>query len=161
MGILMATKRKPPSRVMRWLMKLVEKWQQRYYEGPEAPPRLGEELRLWLALNPDATRETIAGYCQVLLDAAYRDGFTRGYDWTERGWDKSGEDPEAIAETLSQDWSLAESNPRVRRILDNGYDPDDPLANVAAPDKRAFIAMLARGQDIRVLPRSIEYEDEP
>jgi len=141
-------------------MRLVEKWLGRYYEGPEPPRRLGEELRLWAALNPDVDRAAVVGYAACLVDAAYRDGFVRGYDWQERGWTGPGVDPEALAEAAAQDWSLADANPRVRRILDAGYDPDDPLANVSAPDKRAFFDYLARGQDIRVIPEPIQYEDE-
>jgi hypothetical protein len=157
---MLKPKRRRPSRFVRWLMRLVEKWMGRYYEGPEPPRRLGEELRLWMALNPDSPREVVQGYATCLLEAAYRDGFVRGYDWQERGWSGPSIDPEVLAEAQAQDWSLAEANPRVRRILDAGYDPDDPLANVAAPDKRAFFDFIARGQDIRVLPRPIEYEDE-
>lgn len=152
-------KRRRPSMLIRWLKRCFEKWMDRYYEGPESPPRLYEELRLWAALNPDATREVILGYTSVLLDAAYRDGFVRGYEWQERGWQGPSIDPEVLAELQSHAWSLAESNPRVRRILELGYDPNDPLANVAAPDRRAFFDMLARNQDIRVLPEPVRFEE--
>jgi hypothetical protein len=156
----MSKGRRRPSRLIRWLMRLVEKWLGRYYEGPDAPRRLTEELRLWLALNPDAPREVVVGYAACLVEAAYRDGFVRGYEWQERDWKGPSVDPEVMAELQAQDWSLAESNPRVRRILTDGYDADDPLANVSAPDKRQFFDFLARAQDIRVVPEPIQYEDE-
>lgn len=152
-------KRRRPSMLIRWMKRVIERWMDRYYEGPESPPRVFEELRLWAALNPDAPRDVILGYASVLLDAAYRDGFVRGYEWQERGWKGPSIDPDVLAEAQSQDWSLADSNPRVRRILEAGYDPNDPLANVAAPDRRAFFEMLARSQDIRVLPEPAQYEE--
>jgi hypothetical protein len=146
---------------MRALKRLVDRLFDRYYEGPEVPRRVTEELQLWLALNPDAPREVVAGYCRYLLEAAYRDGFVRGYEWQERGWTGPTSAPEVLAELQLEDWSLAAANPKVRRILEAGYDPADPLANVSAPDKRAFFDLLARGQDIRVIPEPLQYEDDP
>lgn len=148
------------SRFGRWVRRMIERWMGWYYEGPDAPRRLAEELRVWLRLNPDAPREAIEGYCVLLLESAYRDGFVRGYEWQERGWEGPAVDPEVLAELQAQDWSLAESNPRVRRILEDGYDPEDPLANVASPDRRAFFDFLSQAQDIRVVPRLVEFEGE-
>ena len=148
------------SRFGRWLRRWIERWMGWYYEGPDAPRRLSEELRVWLRLNPDAPREAIEGYCVLLLEAAYRDGFVRGYEWQERGWEGPAVDPEVLAELQAQDWSLAEQNPRVRRILEDGYDPEDPLANVASPDRRGFFDMLAQAQDIRVVPQLVEFEGD-
>jgi hypothetical protein len=142
--------------LIRWLEKLLD----RYYEGPEPPRRLAEEWRVWLALQQQPDIQMVNGYVGCLLEAAYRDGFVRGYDWQERGWKGPSMDPEVLAEMQSHDWSLAESNPRVRRILEDGSDPSDPLANVAAPDKRAFIEFLAAGQGIRVLPGPQSFEED-
>lgn len=146
-------KRKRPSRLMRWIIRLCEKLIYRYYEGPDVPPRVTEELKLWAGLNPDADRTAAIGYACCLLEAAYRDGFTRGYEWQERCWQRPAVDPEALAEIQSQSWSLADENWRARRILQAGHDPDDPLAGVSAPDKRAFFEFLLNAQDIRVVPR--------
>ena len=148
------------TRAGRWIRNLVERFLGRYYEGPEVPPRLHEELALWWALNPGADDSTRIGYVTMLLEAAYRDGFVRGYDWQERGWEGPAIDPEQLAEAAEHDWSLAESNPRARRILEDGFDAEDPLANVAAPDRRRFMEMLTSAQDIHVLPRPIEWEDD-
>lgn len=148
------------TRAGRWIRNLVERFLRRYYEGPQAPPRLHEELAVWWALNPDAEDSTRIGYVTALLEAAYRDGFVRGYEWQERGWEGPAEDPERLAEAMEHDWSLAESNPRVRRILEDGYDADDPLANVAAPDRRRFMEMLTSAPDLYVLPRGIELEGD-
>jgi hypothetical protein len=113
-----------------------------------------------MRINPDAPRDVVEGYCSFLLESAYREGFTRGFEWNERGWGGPTIEPEVLAEIEAQDWSLADSNPRVRRILTDGYDPADPLANISAPDKRAFFDHLARAQDIRVIPEPMQYEDE-
>lgn len=149
------------SRAGRWLRNLIEKFLGRYYEGPDPPRRLTEELRVWLYINPDADRSTVEGYVALLLESAYREGFTRGYEWQERDWPGPAVDPELLAELEQQDYSLADYNPRLRRILKDGYDADDPLANVASPDRRAFFDMLAQAQDIRVIPELVEYEGDP
>ena len=148
------------SRFTRWLVRMLDRWLGRYYEGPDVPPRVTEEFRIWMRLNPDAAPACVEGYAVALLEAAYRDGFVRGYEWQERGWEGPAIAPEVLAEIEQQNWSLADLNPRVRHILDNGYDPEDPLANVSAPDKRAFFGMLAAAQDIRVIERPLEYQDD-
>lgn len=144
----------------RFFRRLIEKWLGRYYEGPDPPRRIEEELRIWMYLNPDADRETVIGYCGFLLDSSYREGFTRGYEWQERGWGGPEVDPEVLAELEAQDWSLADSNPRVRRILESGYDEADPLGNVSAPDKRAFFEMLSERQGYRIIAAPQQFEDE-
>ncbi len=149
------------SRAGRWFRNLIEKFLCRYYEGPDPPRRIAEELQVWLRINPDAERVVIEGYCALLLESAYREGFTRGYEWQERDWPGPAVAPEVLAEMQAQDYSLADYNPRIRRILHDGYDAEDPLANVASPDRRAFFDMLAQAQDIHVIPELVEFEGDP
>jgi hypothetical protein len=140
------------TRAGRLFRNLLERFLGRYYEGPTPPPRLGEEVALWFALNPDADHARVRGYVTALLDAAYRDGFVRGYEWQERGWEGPAIDPEQLAEAAEHDWSLADWHPRARRILTDGMDAADPLANVAAPDRRRFHEALLAAQDVTVVP---------
>lgn len=148
------------TRAGRFLRNLIEKFLGRYYEGASTPPRIGEEWRVWLALHPDADRHVIEGYVGLLLEAAYRDGFTRGYEWQERGWEGPAVEPERLVEAAEHDWSLADSNPRVRHLLEDGFDPADPLANVAAPDRRRFYDVLAQAQDIHAFPQDVVWDEE-
>jgi len=145
---------------MKLIRKILHKLLGRYYEGPRPPPRLVEEFRLWENLNDTCARETLVGYAAFLINQAYRDGFVRGYEWQERGWEGPAIEPEQLIEAETQDWSLADQNPRVRHILDNGCDPEDPLANVASPDKRRFVEAMARANGRWALPYEITHEDE-
>lgn len=95
--------------LQRFLRNLVERVRKRYYEGPEPPPRLAQEVRVFAALHPQATAEEWKDFAALHASIAYRDGFTRGLEWAERLWPGPAEDPEVVAERLAHDFSLSES----------------------------------------------------
>lgn len=83
----------------RFTRDLLERLLGRYREGPDPPPRLAEEARLFRLRSPaPPTEEEWEAFCSELADRAYRDGFVRGVHWLERSWDGPSEDPEKILE---------------------------------------------------------------
>lgn len=129
-------------RLLKVFRRLVDRIFRRYYEGPPPPRRLSEELRIWVALNPGLPNAVLVGYCQLLIDSAYRDGFIRGLEWRERGWASLDGSLDQLAEIARQNASIADTNPRAAAILDTGTDPADPLRNVPDPERARFFAYL-------------------
>ena len=77
------------------------------YVGPQAPPRLVDEALAFRAAYPLATQEDLLEFAVSLASQAYRDGFTRGYQWHERAgdepYDESHVDPR---ELYALNWTL-------------------------------------------------------
>jgi hypothetical protein len=89
----------------RWIRNAAERLLERFYEGPRPPMRLAEEVAAFGAANPSATREEWARFATRLAHGAYRDGFTRGFEWAERDLDRLDMgDPERVAELLRHDF---------------------------------------------------------
>lgn len=119
---------------------LVERAIGKYYEGPSVPVRLREQARLFAHAHPLATPEEWEEFAVSLADVAYRDGYVRGFEWSERSEDKPTED-EQIAEAMRHDWSLADASPQVREIIEHG-DPNDPLWGVSPEHRAEFFDRL-------------------
>lgn len=133
------------------LKKKFRKYQQKrkdtYYEGPKPPPRLVEEIKLFAIMNPLATPTEWERFTVGITTSAYKDGFIRGYEWLERGWDcKPSEEDERVAEAMQHDWSLADSHPRYDRLLKTGYLPNDPLAGYSYEQRKEFMEQLTNAE---------------
>ncbi len=92
----------------RWLRNYLERWLGRYYEGPEPPPRLVQEVRLFAALHPHASPAEWKDFAARLAQNSYRDGFIRGEEWNERMWPGPSTEPELLAEAAPYNWSYPE-----------------------------------------------------
>jgi hypothetical protein len=69
-------------------------------------------------------------FASELARSAYREGWTRGYEWAERDLDaKPKHDPEVLAEQLAHAWKLSDA-PRVEELM-RADDPTNPLAGIA------------------------------
>ena len=90
----------------RFFACVAEKLAHRYYEGPEPPPRLHDEVRVFAALHPQASTHEWKDFAARVADNAYRDGFARGHQWAERLWPGPSQDPEVLAEQRAHDFSL-------------------------------------------------------
>lgn len=132
------------TRAGRFFRNLVERLLGRYYEGPPPPRRLEEQVRLFAVYYPRATRAEWTEFATRIAATAYRDGFVRGYEWQERGWEGPRIDPEVLAEERSHDWSLAEQHPRLQEVLAQGIDPRDPLAGIDEDRRVEFLDELGR-----------------
>ena len=131
----------PSRRLRRALQKLRDRWKGQFYEGAEPPPRLTEEVALFRLCYPRATTEQWRRFAERAIQNSYRDGFVRGYQWQERGWEGPAIDPEQLAEIEAHDWSLYDQGPRYDRLL-NGVVPDDPLSHLPVEQRRAFLEQL-------------------
>lgn len=127
------------TRAGRLIRNLLERFLGRYYEGPSAPRRLGEEVRLFRVFYPMATAEEWEAFAARLACNAYRDGFVRGYEWCERDWKGPSIEPEVLAELQSHDWSLAEQDPRLEDVLALGVDPLDPHGVIDETDRARYL----------------------
>lgn len=94
--------------LQRWLRDLIDWLCRRYYEGPEPPPRLEQEVRLFAATHRDATTDDWKDFATRLAQNAYRDGFTRGDQWAHRLWPGPETDPEFLAELALHQHTLPE-----------------------------------------------------
>lgn len=137
---------RPSRRIKRFLNKWVEKFTGRFYEGPEPPRRMLEEVRLFRLFYPDAGADEWEIFAATLAANSYKSGFVRGYEWQERGWEGPAVEPEQVAELLEQDWSLAEENPAWDKLLTTGYNLNDPLSGVSVEQRRAIIEMMRGAQ---------------
>lgn len=123
------------SALLRFFRKTLEKLTERYYEGPEAPPRLRDEVLLFRAMYPGLTTEDVVMFACAAVDDAYRQGFTRGYEWRERGLLEVDNIAERIADESAHAWDMGQDTP-LRTVLETGVDPTDPLSGVP-PEARA------------------------
>ena len=135
----------PSDALKQQLRKLQQKRRNTYYEGPKAPVRIREEIRLFSIANIGATPEEWAKFTESIACHSYEDGFTRGYEWLQRGWDRKPDATlERVAEAERHDWSLAEADPRYDKLLTTGYMENDPLAGVPFEERRAFMEMISK-----------------
>lgn len=90
----------------RAIRNLFERIAERYYEGPDPPQRYAEQVVAFAKMNPQATREDWARFTVNLVRAAYRAGWTRGFEWTDRDLEQLRPgDPELLAEQQAHDWT--------------------------------------------------------
>lgn len=132
------------TRAGRFLRNLLERLLGRYYEGPHPPRRLAEEVKLFRIYYPGATAEQWSRFATRLASNAYEEGFVRGYEWQERGWDGPVDDPEQLLELEAHDWSLAEQNPTVAEALAAGIDPNDPFYGSNEQERARFLDDLGQ-----------------
>lgn len=83
----------------RWARDALERLLGRFHEGPDPPPRVAQEPRLFRAMAPEApTEEEWEEWAVAYGDRCYRAGFVRGMHWLERSWDGPAVDPERVLE---------------------------------------------------------------
>jgi hypothetical protein len=89
--------------IRRWCERLLDRWQ----EGPDVPDRLLEEVGHFREMLPGATPLQWEVFTQGLTAAAYREGYLRGFEASERGFDRPwrhSASPEFIADLESPGW---------------------------------------------------------
>ncbi len=130
------------TRLGRFFRNLLERLLDRFHEGPLPPVRIGEEVRLFAALHPDADKTDWIRFATRNANRAYRDGFTRGFEYSERFWPGPITDPALILAAQEEQVSLAETNPRLKAILELGYDPLDPFGGLSLADRKARLEAI-------------------
>lgn len=127
---------RPPSRLARWMRGLAERLAERYYEGPEPPMRLAEQVVAFAAANSGATRGEWMRYAVAMAQSAYRSGYVRGIEWAERDLDRLDVgDPDRLADQQQHDfeWHAPEA-PSAQALAERvaGADFLDDLPTDAA-----------------------------
>lgn len=119
------------ARARRWL----EEKLQRFYEGPEPPPRYRDEALAFSLLHPDAGHQEWIDFARDLAGTSYRDGYVRGHERHLR--DPEGNRPvvdaELAAEAARHEWAASQDELARRALL--GSDPRDPLMGLT-PEQR-------------------------
>lgn len=91
--------------VGKWLRNKVEEWLGKRYEGPEPPERLRLEVLSFAETCPTATRSEWAEFAEKFAREAYRVGYVRGFEWTERDKDAwSAVTPDELADQMDPGW---------------------------------------------------------
>jgi hypothetical protein len=127
---------------LRFFRNTLEKLAKTFEEGPEPPLRLRDEVRMFRVMHPLATAEQWYAQCLELVDAAYRQGFARGYEWKERDLDSSHKESERLADIAKHAVDIAEGNTNLRASLDSGIDLSDPLHGIPAEYRAEFVDAL-------------------
>lgn len=91
---------------VRWLRKLREKTLGTFFEGPEPPKRLRDLAIMFAETHPNATREAWVEFAGNHAEEAYKLGYVRGIEYTERApeiWEPDIS-PEAMADAIDPEW---------------------------------------------------------
>jgi len=97
----------------------------RYYEGPEPPAYIDRMVAQFAQDAPKATRAQWTAFALGLAQEAYRTGYTRGYEYTERTDDwHPALPPDVIADMMDSTWK---DDGRGIKLDDPGaIVPDEP-----------------------------------
>ena len=119
-------------------------------ERPPTPPRLREEVQLWLATHPHATVEQFATFAVCHAEEAHQAGFQRGLRWYAMQAD--GAHQQAMeAEQRMHCFSLAGTRPFPPEPFELEQMPQDSLAQAADYEGRYWnthrIVVVPPGRD--------------
>lgn len=129
--------------VARFVRDTLERLAGVFYEGPQPPPRLRDEVLVFRAMHPSASVADWVEFAMQHGEASYRAGFDRGIEWRERDIaNKDPHDPDRIADDEANGWTVADDDPVLRAMLERGVDPTDPLAGVPPEDRAEFVDRL-------------------
>lgn len=70
--------------LFRFLFKLYERCLGIFFEGPEPPKRLTDEIHLFVARYPSATKIEWIAFTSYITRSSYQQGYLRGYEAMER-----------------------------------------------------------------------------
>lgn len=89
----------------KFLKNLAEKAVGRFYEGPEAPLRLRDMVTAFANDHPRATKGEWVEFAAKLAEEAYKSGYVRGFEYTERTFDwRDDVPPEVLADWIDPSW---------------------------------------------------------
>lgn len=107
----------------RWFRNTLQKLAGVYYEGPEPPSRCGEVVALFSNQYPDAVKSDWVGFAAEHARASFREGWLRGFEYTERDPEEQkairNANPEVMADALDPDWRTSDPVQL--------FEPDEPV----------------------------------
>lgn len=93
------------TRFTKFLRDLGERFFGKFYEGPDAPERLREMVVAFSNSHPTASRVEWVEFAATLAEEAYKTGYVRGFEYTERTYDwRPDLPPEVLADMLDPGW---------------------------------------------------------
>ena len=119
---------------------MVEKAGGVFYEGPDMPPRLADEARLFLLNNPAAGAVEWETFAVSLARRAWLDAWTRGFEHELRSRAESLLPLVHPEEQAARDASMREAA-ELRALLD-GDGRGDPLRGVPLAERAEAFARL-------------------
>jgi len=145
--------------IRRFLVWILERLLGTYYEGPEPPARAGGLVLEFCRVYPKATRQQWIDFAAQHARLMYREGYVRGYEWTERDLVRRdpGVEPEEAMRTLdpSGAWLERPFGPDEYLTVDDPPRDDDEEVDVAAEvaaeqeRQREYAARRAAGPVVR------------
>ena len=129
------------TRFTKWLRKRVEKWLDRYYEGPETPPRFSQYAIDFMHVYPQATKRQWLQFSLRLAEESYKSGFVRGFENAERDENEPEIDPDVLADATMPGWR---TRPMSTVVPD---DMDDPVQDLRdeGHDLEVHLSEMNRG----------------
>ena len=113
--------------LVRWIRNAFQKFIDRYYEGAVPPSRFGELAAHFANQHPEATRLDWVQFSAEHARRAYKEGFLRGMEYTERDPEERRllrtANPEELADAIDPDWrssdpvTLLEPHTTVREFV--------------------------------------------
>ena len=129
------------------LNRFIEKATGEFYEGPEPPKRVEDMVVMFANDHPKATRKEWVDFATELVGEAYRIGWTRGYEATERTFDwRSDIPPEELADMIDPTW--IDDGRGISLDVVNQPVPEDPETEeeiLRQQTNEVFIASARRG----------------
>lgn len=106
--------------LQRWIRGKLEKWAGNFYEGPQPPDRLDAIVLAFVDTYPNATRRQWIDFAREHAREAYRAGYMRGFEYTERdpeGW-RPDLPPELLADMIDPSWRWTPMDSGIEQVED-------------------------------------------
>ena len=124
----------------RWVRNTWQKFIDRFYEGPTPPARFGELAAMFANQHPEATRLDWTQFAAEHARRAYKEGFLRGMEYTERDPEElkllRTADPEGLADALDPNWRSSEPV----QLL----EPEEPIPEFRRTEREEVEDLLRR-----------------
>lgn len=88
----------------RFVRRQIERWLDRWKEGPVPPKRLGLVVEDFARRYPKATKREWIAFAQRWSAECYRTGWQRGYENVERTWPGPPIEPEQLVKDYDFSW---------------------------------------------------------
>lgn len=148
------------NRLTRWLRDAWQRVRGIFYEGPDPPERIAQTVSVFATMHPNATVAEWMAFATEFGAGAYRDGWTRGYEWHERAMAMRDEnDPAILYERMKNEKPWIESGPSAEQLArvvgENPYAHMSPEEQALALDSlgRYFGAVRVQAVDLRSNPK--------
>lgn len=97
-------------RFKKFVRRTWEKFTGSWNEGPEPPDRLADMAVYFANVNPHATRLDWVRFATEHAREAYKSGFLRGFENSERDPEDSEVDPDILADAYDSNWRWNPAN---------------------------------------------------